>query len=33
MDAYIQQCLNAPLLGIPIQEWRDFFRKASKLSR
>jgi hypothetical protein len=32
MDAYIQQCLNTPLLGIPIQEWRDFFRKASKLS-
>lgn len=30
MDAYIQQCLNVSLLGIPVREWRDFFRRAGK---
>jgi hypothetical protein len=30
IDAYVQKCLSAPLLGIPIQEWRDFFKKAGR---
>ena len=30
IDAYVQKCLSAPLLGIPIQEWHDFFRKAGR---
>ena len=30
IDAYVQKCLSAPLLGIPIQEWRAFFRKAGR---